>query len=539
MANAKRDENRIPTLLAVTDDGNLTPTTLKVDPATKRLKVSAIISSGALTSLNGLTVGSQDFAVGTAGTDINISSATISATAGRHTFNFPNASSTKRGVLTSSDWSTFNSKLGTANILGTTNQIIASVSGSDVILSTPQDLHTVANFGVGTLRANNLPGNRILSSSGSSIVALPAMTNGQLIIGNTGNAPSLNTLTAGTNITITNSPGSITISSSVSGSGTLGASYIVVGLDPDLTNERRLQGTPNQVILTDGGANGDLILSTPQNIDANANFGAGTLRANNLVDGRVLLATGSTIYSPLNPNVGFGTVRVENLPTNRVLSTSGSTIIALSAMTNGQLIIGNTGNAPSVANLTAGTNIVITNAAGAITISSTAGGAGANEFTYVMRPRDFVLPNSAFPALNKTSGTNTVYETLDFDQATKETCYAQVPIPPSATPTTMKIRIFWTASTGSGTVIWEVVRRSIADGEVLDSNTTPATITNTVADSLLSTGAVHVAPITLTTGTDSVADDLLDIRFSRDAANASDTLNADAKLLSVLFEITD
>jgi len=37
---------------------------------------------------------------------------------------------------------------------------------------------------------------------------------------------------------------------------------------------------------------------------------------------------------------------------------------------NGQLIIGNAGNNPSAATLTASTNMVITNAAGAITIAT-------------------------------------------------------------------------------------------------------------------------------------------------------------------------
>jgi len=43
------------------------------------------------------------------------------------------------------------------------------------------------------------------------------MTNGQLIIGSTGNAPVRATLTAGTNITITNTPGAIQISASGAG----------------------------------------------------------------------------------------------------------------------------------------------------------------------------------------------------------------------------------------------------------------------------------------------------------------------------------
>jgi len=110
MAEAKRDQNQIVTLMGVTDDGNLTPVNLVVDPTTGRLKVSAVISTGSVTSINGLVAATQLFAVGTTGDDFNIASAVAT-----HTFNLPTASATKRGALSSADWTTFNNK---ANALG-------------------------------------------------------------------------------------------------------------------------------------------------------------------------------------------------------------------------------------------------------------------------------------------------------------------------------------------------------------------------------------------------------------------------------------
>jgi hypothetical protein len=66
--------------------------------------------AGGISALNGLTTNTQYLAVGTTGTDFNISS--VSDT---HTFNLPTANATNRGALSSTDWTTFNSKLNSAS----------------------------------------------------------------------------------------------------------------------------------------------------------------------------------------------------------------------------------------------------------------------------------------------------------------------------------------------------------------------------------------------------------------------------------------
>lgn len=71
-----------------------------------------------LTALNGLTDQVQNFASGTSGTDFGISSS-----GSTHTFNLPTASATNRGALSSSDWTTFNSKVSTTLSISTSSPL--------------------------------------------------------------------------------------------------------------------------------------------------------------------------------------------------------------------------------------------------------------------------------------------------------------------------------------------------------------------------------------------------------------------------------
>ncbi|GIL17308.1 MAG: hypothetical protein BroJett040_10590 [Oligoflexia bacterium] len=69
------------------------------------------VAGAGITTLNGQSGGSQSFATSSTGTDFTISSAS-----NIHTFNFPSASATARGLLTSADWSNFNSKLSSVEL---------------------------------------------------------------------------------------------------------------------------------------------------------------------------------------------------------------------------------------------------------------------------------------------------------------------------------------------------------------------------------------------------------------------------------------
>jgi hypothetical protein len=88
----------------------------------------------------------------------------------------------------------------------------------------------VANGGTGltTLTSNSL----FVGNGTSALTALGVATNGQIPIGRTGLSPVLATLTAGTNVTVTNASGAITIAASLTTltANLNGAGYNIYGL---------------------------------------------------------------------------------------------------------------------------------------------------------------------------------------------------------------------------------------------------------------------------------------------------------------------
>jgi hypothetical protein len=80
--------------------------------------------SSGISSINGLTKQTQYLAVGTAGSDFAINSATDT-----HTFNLPTASASRRGALSSADWTIFNNKQDL--LVSTTN--IKTINGTSIL----------------------------------------------------------------------------------------------------------------------------------------------------------------------------------------------------------------------------------------------------------------------------------------------------------------------------------------------------------------------------------------------------------------------
>jgi len=105
-------------------------------------QVITTFSTG-LNALNGLTAQVQYLATGSSGTDFNISSLTDT-----HTFNIPSSSATNRGLLTSSDWTTFNNKV--TSVSGTTGRITSS-GGTTPAIDLASGIVTAGTTGSSTL----------------------------------------------------------------------------------------------------------------------------------------------------------------------------------------------------------------------------------------------------------------------------------------------------------------------------------------------------------------------------------------------------
>lgn len=131
--------------------------------------------------------------------------------------------------LTASNGGIFYSTGSASAILSgtsTANQILLSGSSSAPAWSTATyPATTTANQLLYSSATNTIGG---LSTTGSAVLVTnssgvpswsSSMTNGQVIIGSTGGTPTAATLTAGTNVTITNGANSITINSTAGGSG--------------------------------------------------------------------------------------------------------------------------------------------------------------------------------------------------------------------------------------------------------------------------------------------------------------------------------
>lgn len=187
----------------------------------------------------------------------------------------------------------------------------------------------------------SLDGPVSIENGGTGLDEAPAA--GELLIGN-GSGYTLATLTEGTAIGIDVASGSITINNEGVTSVSAGSGISIDASTGEVTISNTgvtsVAGTANQISAS--ASTGSLTLSVPSTFVAPGSVEATT----------TLKVTGNTANSFL-------------------YSGAGGLVSTTAAPTNGQLLIGSTGNAPVAATLSSGNGISITNGAGSITIANT------------------------------------------------------------------------------------------------------------------------------------------------------------------------
>ncbi|MGD9641507.1 MAG: beta strand repeat-containing protein [Elusimicrobiales bacterium] len=242
-----------------------------------------------------------------------------------------------------------------ATLTQTANQVLVTNGAGSITLSLPQDIHTAADptFDLLTLTTPlavasggtglaTLPANRVLyGADAGDIASLPALTNGQLIIGNTGNAPSVAALGGTSNqIIVTNGAGTITLSLpqnihtggnptfsaiTTSSSGTFKAvgatQYSVETASGILVNDGVLNMTTGRIInLGDPLTSSDAATRAYVDNASGGGYGAWGLRGNNVGASDFIGTTG------LGDDMIFMTTNVLDNPAERMRITSGGTI---------------------------------------------------------------------------------------------------------------------------------------------------------------------------------------------------------------------
>lgn len=126
---------------------------------------------------------------------------------------------------------------------------------------------------------------------------------------------------------------------------------------------------------------------------------------------------------------------------------------------------------------------------------------------------------------------------FDFDQSSSESIELMVEVPDTYTSGGFTAQVHWSTTAGSGDVIWKIALSSLGDNTALATAWgTAVSVTDT------SNGAnkrnISAATSSITPGGSVAAGQLMAVKITRDASNASDTLAADARLEGIVLTFT-
>jgi hypothetical protein len=193
------------------------------------ITISSSALPTALISLNGSTFANQTLTVGTSGTDFAI----VDTAPGTHTFNLPTASASVRGALSSSDWSTFNSKQPTGNYITALTGDATALGPGSAALTLATVNSNIGSFGTASQSSQFTVNAKGLITAASSIsiqIAESQVTN--LVSDLAGKQPTGNYITALTGDATASGPGSaaLTLATVNSNIGSFGSTSQTLSL---------------------------------------------------------------------------------------------------------------------------------------------------------------------------------------------------------------------------------------------------------------------------------------------------------------------
>ena len=260
-------------------------------------------------------------------------------TSGSDTYAVTDLSSFARTILDDADAAAVRTTIG-AQAAGSyaalgANSDITSLTGLTTDLAVAH-----GGTGAGTFTANGI----LLGNGTSAITASAAMTtNGTLLIGGTG-GPEVATLTAGSNVTITNGDGTITIAASGGGGG---ASAFT-----DLSDVGATTATAGRIMVADGDSWESVAVSGDVALAAS---GAMTIQANSVALGTD--TTGNyvaTVADAGNSHITVANSGAENAAVTLNITDNAVGLAQMAGLARGKIIVGDSSGDPAA--LAAGSN---------------------------------------------------------------------------------------------------------------------------------------------------------------------------------------
>lgn len=163
---------------------------------------------------------------------------------------------------------------------------------------------------------------------------------------------------------------------------------------------------------------------------------------------------------------------------------------------------------------------------------------GADPYRTIVIPAGSMSPTTTAgcaDAVTVETTTNKInYKVLDFDKATEEHAFCNWPMPISWDGGTLLVKFEWTSTAATGDVVWGVEGRAFANDDAADQAVgTAQTVTDTITAAADFDFTAETSALTLA-GTPAGGQSVY-LQVFRKAADAADTLDADARLKSVII----